>query len=75
VSRTEDVRATLVVPAGWRAEPLEASATLDAHEEAHFTFRIKTPVTNSIRRARIAADVTIGKRHFGQHAEALITLK
>jgi hypothetical protein len=37
------------------------------------TFRVQ-PAPGAVRRARIAADVRIGHRHLGQHAEALVTV-
>jgi len=40
--------------------------------------RLRVVVTGDqqdIRRAKIAADVRIGRRHLGQHAEALVTVR
>ncbi len=64
----------LVLPTNWQAEPPEASITLTPQAEGELTFTLHIPAT-PVRRARIAADVTIGNLHFGQHAEALITVQ
>ncbi len=69
----EVVRVALIVPPGWQADPPEASARLAAHAETRLMFSLHAPAMLSVRRVRIAADVTIGGQHFGQHAEALIS--
>jgi hypothetical protein len=38
------------------------------------SFSISVPEGQPIRRARLAIDVTIGGKRFGQQAEALVTL-
>ncbi len=71
----------LITPPGWIVEPAHASVRLDSNAETHLSFTICSPtqeanttaVNRLLRRARIAADVTIGDHHFGQHAESLIT--
>jgi hypothetical protein len=45
-----------------------------AHATATNRFEVSTPAGRVIRRARIAADVTIAGQPFGQQAEALVTL-
>lgn len=70
----QPAQVTLTVPAGWQAEPQQQSMTISPYSTADVTFRL-TPSPERVRRARIAADVTIGSRRFGQHAEALITVK
>jgi glyoxylase-like metal-dependent hydrolase (beta-lactamase superfamily II) len=57
----------LVVPAGWVVEPLRA----ELHEPGAVLFTViagPSPAT----RARVAADVTVAGRRFGQQAEALV---
>ena len=64
----------LVVPAGWTAQPPTGRVTLDGHASGTATFRLTTS-SEAVRRARVAADVTIGGRRFGQHAEALVSVR
>jgi glyoxylase-like metal-dependent hydrolase (beta-lactamase superfamily II) len=63
----------LVVPAGWAATPAIQRLALDGRSNATVSFRLRTD-GEPVRRARIAADVRIGDRHLGQHAEALVTV-
>lgn len=62
----------LALPAGWSAEPAVARAPLGPHETTEIPFAVTAPA--SAYRARIAADLTVGGRRFGQHAEALVTV-
>lgn len=64
----ESARVRLAVPQGWTAEPAEADGT------DIFGFTVTPPAGLTVRRARIAADVTLGGRRLGQAAEALITV-
>ncbi|MGH7966601.1 MAG: MBL fold metallo-hydrolase, partial [Candidatus Binatia bacterium] len=64
----------LVTPEKWRVEKVEQSFELGAHERQIITFEVLAPVGIIARRARIAADLTIGAQHFGQQAEALVTV-
>jgi hypothetical protein len=61
----------LVVPEGWSSEPRTAPISLPADGETSLRAVI-TPSPMRVRRARIAADLTIDGRRFGQHAEALV---
>jgi hypothetical protein len=70
---TNGVRVELVVPDGWAADPAELSVTLDGLAVATLRFCVSVG-SAAQRRARIAADVTVGERHLGQHAEALVTV-
>jgi len=47
---------------------------LEAHATARCAFRI-VPSGPARRRARIAADLSVGERRFGQHAEAVVTVR
>ncbi|HWI61582.1 MAG TPA: MBL fold metallo-hydrolase [Symbiobacteriaceae bacterium] len=59
----------LVVPAGWSCTPDTACGSDE------FRFTVVPPLGGGpVRRARIAADVTLGERRLGQIAEALITV-
>jgi glyoxylase-like metal-dependent hydrolase (beta-lactamase superfamily II) len=70
----EEVRIRLVLPDGWRADPAEAAAKVPARASDTLAF-VVTPARQACRRARIAADLTVGDRHFGQHAEALVDVR
>lgn len=64
----------LVAPAGWSVEPVERRLTLGAGEERTVGFRL-TPTPHAVRRARVAADLSVGDRLYGQVAEALVTVR
>ncbi len=77
-ARPEQAVVALVTPAGWAArtvsgEPV-AHLSLRASESCTVRFSVTPPTDLRIRRARIAADVTMGGRSWGQQAEALITV-
>ncbi|HEX5828124.1 MAG TPA: MBL fold metallo-hydrolase [Candidatus Limnocylindrales bacterium] len=63
----------MIVPRGWDAAPGEAGLPLDAAATGRLVFRV-TPAGGPIHRARVAADLTVDGRRFGQHAEALVTI-
>lgn len=63
----------LVAPAGWRVEPNAVTLELVAHASGRACFKV-APLPQWVRRARIAADLTVGDRHFGQQAEALVSV-
>ncbi|MBW3612439.1 MAG: MBL fold metallo-hydrolase [Chloroflexi bacterium] len=69
-----ETRVELAVPPGWTAEPQVGSTTLEGRSETTVRFTLQTG-SEAVRRARIAADVTIGARRLGQHAEALVTIR
>jgi len=58
----------------WHATMPQNSALVAANAEARFMFTLVVPPATECYRVRIAADVTIGSQHYGQHAEALITV-
>jgi glyoxylase-like metal-dependent hydrolase (beta-lactamase superfamily II) len=64
----------LVVPDGWRVEPPEREVEVSAEGEATARFHVRTGA-EPVRRARVAADVTIGETRFGQQAEALVDVE
>jgi glyoxylase-like metal-dependent hydrolase (beta-lactamase superfamily II) len=64
----------IVVPAGWAAEPAVTRVELEARGEARVAFRVRVGAV-PVRRARIAADLTVGGVRFGQQAEALVTVR
>lgn len=75
-SRTAKLELTPVLPEGWRAEPPVVRETFGPNEtkRASFTVRIP-PEAEPVRRARIALDVTADRKRFGQHAEAVVTVR
>lgn len=72
--RRETATVTLAVPAGWRVEPERQELTLEAKASASANFTV-IPAGRSVRRARIAADLTVGRTRLGQQAEALVTVE
>lgn len=64
----------LVVTGGWSVSPAERTVELGARSEAAVEFRVRAP-EQRVRRARVAADVTIGATRFGQQAEALLDVE
>ncbi|SDM26299.1 MBL fold metallo-hydrolase [Allokutzneria albata] len=70
----EDVTVRMVVPQGWTCSPPSCSAKVPGGAGTTFTFTI-TPTRDGVRRARIAADFTVGTRRFGQQAEALVDVR
>ncbi len=68
-----EARVDLVVPAGWQARPPAQSLALDGHGTGTLRFAVEVGKEPQ-RRARIAADVSIGELRLGQQAEALVTV-
>lgn len=66
---------TLIVPDGWT---VLASGTakfqLAPREQAVLHFEVRAPVGEEARRARVAVDITVDGRRFGQQAEALVSV-
>ena len=72
--RIEDADVCLVLPAGWTAEPAVLRARIGVGEDARLAFGLRVG-EGPVRRARIAADLTVGGVRFGQQAEALVTVR
>jgi glyoxylase-like metal-dependent hydrolase (beta-lactamase superfamily II) len=68
------VRVDLVTPSGWTAVPESREVVVEGLDEACVSFSVTAP-PGRVRRARIAADLTVGDRNFGQHAEALVDVR
>jgi glyoxylase-like metal-dependent hydrolase (beta-lactamase superfamily II) len=68
----EESTIRVVVPQGWKVEPAEQ--TQQIHGVHQCSFKVTPPSSLTVRRARIAVDLTIAGQHFGQQAEALITV-
>jgi glyoxylase-like metal-dependent hydrolase (beta-lactamase superfamily II) len=69
-----DAEIALVLPAGWEAEPPVCRIGLAPGGEGRVPFRLRVG-GQPVRRARIAADLTVGDVRFGQQAEALVTVR
>jgi hypothetical protein len=69
--REEAATVRLVLPEGWAATPAECELTVAAGSEQVAEFRVRAG-GEPARRARVAADVTLGDTRFGQQAEALV---
>lgn len=72
--RADHADVAIVVPAGWSAEPAMQRVALGPRGEACVSFRVHVG-RMPVRRARIAADLTVGGVRFGQQAEALVTVR
>ena len=66
-----EVSVELVVPAGWNARPQSAQTRAGARAAVELRFEVK-PAPRPVRRARIAAELTVDGVRFGQQAEALV---
>jgi glyoxylase-like metal-dependent hydrolase (beta-lactamase superfamily II) len=73
--KENDIIAKMITPAGWEINNREFNAKLPGNEAVQFTTLITIPQGYTGYRERIAVDLTVGKRRFGQHAEALVTIK
>ena len=71
----ERVVVEMVVPEGWKATPPVAEIELPGRATGTVTFEVMPPDRGTWRRARVAADLTVGSRQFGQHAEALVDVE
>ncbi len=74
--RTAEACVQLVTPAGWTAEPFERRIEVGPHGEGSVDFAVVIPAGGpSMRRARVAVDLTVDQVRFGQQAEALVTVR
>ncbi|QIZ10336.1 MBL fold metallo-hydrolase [Priestia megaterium] len=71
----KEVFAKMITPINWIVDKDEFKAKLPRMETIQFTTTIKVPLGTTGYRERIAVDLTVGEHHFGQHAEALVTIK
>ncbi len=70
-ARAAEARATLAVPPGWRVEPAETTAAIDAASTGVLRFAVSVP-HDAAGRHVLCADLTLGERRFGQVTEALV---
>jgi len=73
-NRPVDAQIRLVTPAGWGVHPAERRIALDPQASSEAGFVLDLPRTAPVRRARIAADVTLSGQPLGQVAEGLVTV-
>ncbi|REE86120.1 glyoxylase-like metal-dependent hydrolase (beta-lactamase superfamily II) [Paenibacillus taihuensis] len=65
---------SLAMPRSWQAAPANGKLQLAAKATGYLAFEV-TPSGHAARRVRVAADITVNGKHFGQHAEALVTVR
>ena len=70
--RLEEAILRVVAPPGWDVDPVEQTHQITGVQT--FLFNINPPADLTVRRARIAVDLTIAGQRFGQQAEALVTI-
>ncbi|HSL28544.1 MAG TPA: MBL fold metallo-hydrolase [Anaerolineales bacterium] len=68
----EQATLQVIAPQGWSAEPVEQMQQITGTH--HVSFKVSSPPGGTIRRARVAVDITIAGQRFGQQAEALVTV-
>jgi glyoxylase-like metal-dependent hydrolase (beta-lactamase superfamily II) len=69
--REETAFVQLVLPDAWEATPADSAVAVEPRGEAVVRFRVRVGAER-VRRARVAADLTVGDARFGQQAEALV---
>ncbi len=67
-----DAEVTLVGPERWQISPALARVPLPALGAAQVHFQLTPPENAWLRRARVAAEVSLNGRRLGQQAEALV---
>jgi glyoxylase-like metal-dependent hydrolase (beta-lactamase superfamily II) len=65
---------SLALPTNWRCTPNSRNIVLEAGEERAVEFSV-TVGNESIRRGRVALDLSIGPLALGQHVEALVEIR
>jgi glyoxylase-like metal-dependent hydrolase (beta-lactamase superfamily II) len=71
--RPERVTVTPVLPDGWAASPTHFATEVPAGANVQTSFHLRVTRT-PVRRARVALDVAVGERRFGQAAESFVTV-
>jgi glyoxylase-like metal-dependent hydrolase (beta-lactamase superfamily II) len=70
----QEALAQIVTPQGWRASPPALRVQIPGHGKRMVSFSVTAPAGQPVRRARLAIDLTVGGKRFGQQAESLITV-
>ncbi|HEX3227129.1 MAG TPA: MBL fold metallo-hydrolase [Gaiellaceae bacterium] len=73
-ARAERAHVELALPAGFTGEPAAEDVELSPHGEGAVRFVVRAS-SERVRRARVAADLTVGDVRFGEQAEALIDIE
>jgi glyoxylase-like metal-dependent hydrolase (beta-lactamase superfamily II) len=73
-ARAERTLVELALPAGFTCEQASEDIELPAHGEGSVRFVVHAS-SERVRRARLAADLTVGDVRFGEQAEALIDVE
>lgn len=73
-ARAERAHVELALPAGFTGEPAAVSVELPPHGEGAVRFVVRASLERT-RRARLAADLTVGDVRFGEQAEALVDVE
>jgi glyoxylase-like metal-dependent hydrolase (beta-lactamase superfamily II) len=68
----QEVTLRLSVPAGWLVQPGEERAFLASGARTSVSFDVIAPAGTTVRRGRIAVDLSVGARRLGQLVEALV---
>jgi glyoxylase-like metal-dependent hydrolase (beta-lactamase superfamily II) len=69
------IKASLSLPEGWESIPAQIEKIVKGHQKITVDFHVQIPKEQEAsRRIRIALEVTVGNRLFGQQAEAIITI-
>lgn len=74
-SDTQKASLDLILPIDWEAENKTLCFSIEGYETKRVTTTLTLPKGVKGSRERLAVDLTIGDTHFGQHAEALVTIK
>ena len=69
------VSVRLAVPPGWRCTPPVQQRDTAGRERVALEFELVPVTAAPVRRARIAADLSVGGHRFGQQAEALVDVE
>ena len=70
--RPKDAIIQIVAPPGWELE--QGVQTLRISSTHRLSFKVTPPPGLTVRRARLAVDLTIAGQRFGQQAESLVTV-
>jgi hypothetical protein len=70
----EEVEVALHAPEGWAVEPASDEVTLDPGEHGWLKFDVDAPAAEVVR-AVVTADLRVAGRLYGQHAEALLSVR
>lgn len=71
----QEITILLTVPDSWLVQPGEQRIFMAAGARTTAGFDVIAPAGTTARRARIAADLTVGSRRLGQVVEALVDLE